>query len=140
MTIHTKTSRILCMVIPFLMFLSCAQQAAKVAETPTIENTLKSLSIFQDSTSIASSDLRASFQKINVAIDSIGYPDAGYQIWERDNKDSTGFTIIIEGSWPDQETYDAIHGHELYKKAMDAETTNWAGINRTQYYRVTKVK
>ena len=128
-------------VIVTLFIYSCTQENNKSdTQVPKIENTLKSVSLFQDSTHADPSKLRASLDKLNQAIDSIGYPDAGYKIWQVDSKDSLGFKFMVEGYWPDQKTYDIIHEHELYKKNRETVKTNFDGLKSTWYYRFKKIK
>lgn len=104
-----------------------------------IENTLKSVSLFKDTLGIDSKQLLADFEKVNKAIAAIGYPDAGYQIWEVKSQDAD-FRYMIEGHWPDMETYRKIHSHELYKQAISVESANWKALEQTWYYRFDKVE
>jgi hypothetical protein len=64
------------------IFFSCKQPTSELKETVKTENTLKSVSIWNDTVSIDPSKLLAAFIRINAAIDSIGYPDAGYELWQ----------------------------------------------------------
>lgn len=125
-------------IIVFLISFSCTQQAPESEIPATIENTMKSMALYQDSVSIDMSKLLASTEKINMVIDSIGYPDAGYQIWSVKSKDTLNFRIMTEASWPDQKAYDIIHDHELYKKALEDEKSSWTGLKRIWYHRLTK--
>lgn len=93
----------------------------------------------QDTLGTDPAQLYAEFERVNVAIDSIGYPDAGYQIWEVNGDDSLGFRFMVEGYWPDQKTYDLIHDHELYKKATSLEFASWSGLKNTWYHRFSRV-
>jgi hypothetical protein len=126
----------------FLLFLySCTPKEAQPVDQPAkIDNTLKSVSLMQDSAGIDATAAFAGLKRVNLAIDSIGYPDAGYKMWEVVGEDSTGFKFMVEGYWPDKETYDLIHDHELYKEATDTEDANWDGLKTIWYHRFKKVK
>ena len=124
-----------------LFIYSCTQENTKSGTpVPKIENTLKSVSLFQDSTNADPGKLQASIEKLNQAIDSIGYPDAGYKIWQVDSQDSLDFKFMVEGYWPDQKTYDIIHEHELYKKIRETVKTNFEALQSTCYHKFKKVK
>jgi len=136
-----KSFRILSLLLVLLIFFSCDQSEDESGDQTKIENTLKSVSLFQDSLGIDPSKLFADFEKVNVAIDSIGYPDAGYKIWEVVSDDSLSFRFMVEGFWPDQKTYEIIHNHELYKKATtENENSSWISLKSTWYYRFNRVR
>jgi hypothetical protein len=70
--------------LPALCFfiLYCSSCTQKKAETEVkIENTLKSVSLLSDSIGIEPHEMFLSLERVNRAIDSIGYPDAGYKLW-----------------------------------------------------------
>ena len=120
---------------------SCAQQ--KVEPEVKIENTSKSVSFWYDSIGIDPHQLFLSMEKTNKAIDSIGYPDAGYKLWIIQSDTNKAYRFMIEGYWPDQAIYDSIHKHELYKKSApwtDAEKKLWEALKQTSYNRFTIVK
>ncbi|KPL08859.1 MAG: hypothetical protein AMS26_23720 [Bacteroides sp. SM23_62] len=88
-------------------------------------------------------EVMASLERINEAIDSIGYPDAGYKLWLVQSDSALDFRFMIEGYWPDQAIYDTIHNHELYKQATkraDEEDEFWESLINTWYNRFTRVK
>lgn len=105
-----------------------------------IENTLKSVSFFIDSVPADPKTTWASLERVNLVIDSIGFPDAGYKLWVVKSKESPEFSMMIEGYWPDQETYDLIHKNDKYKNAVEAERAHWEGLKRIKYYRFTKIR
>ena len=121
------------------IFFSCTQPSSELKEPVKIENTLKSVSLWYDSISIEPTELLASLERVNIAIDSIGYPDAGYRLWLLKSDSIMNFRFMIEGSWPDENGYNIIHDNDLYKKAMDAEEQLWEGLKVIQYNRFTKV-
>lgn len=131
---------ILIALIVTLFAFSCTEKATELDKPIKIENTLKSVSLWLDSIPVDPANFLTYLERINVAIDSIGYPDAGYKLWLVDSKDSLNFKIMIEGYWPDQKTYDIIHNHELYKKEKEADENIWEGMKNTWYYRFTRVK
>jgi len=136
-----KSFRILSLLLVLLIFFSCDQSEDESGDQTKIENTLKSVSLFQDSLGIDPSKLFTDFERVNVAIDSIGYPDAGYKIWEVVSDDSLSFRFMVEGFWPDQKTYEIIHNHELYKKAtIENENSSWISLKSTWYYRFNRVR
>lgn len=94
---------------------------------------LKSISLWSDSSGIDPEMLRSSLDRINKTIDSIGFPGAGYRLWVV-TEDSLEFRFMIEGLWPDQESYDKINEDERYKNAMenymdDAEEQLWNSLD-----------
>ena len=135
----TKTSLISILLILFalLIFFSCKQPTSELKGTVKIENTLKSVSIWNDTIAIDPSKLLASFERINASIDSIGYPDAGYKLWQLKSDSINRF--LVEGFWPNQNVYNVIHDHELYKTAMENEEQIWEGLEMAWYNRFTKV-
>jgi hypothetical protein len=135
----TKTNLISILLLFFALpiYFSCTQPTSESEDTIKIENTLKSVSIWHDSVAIDPSELLASFERINAAIDSIGYPDAGYKLWQLESDSINRF--LVEGFWPDRNGYNAIHDHELYKTAMEAEEQIWEGLEMAWYNRFIKV-
>ena len=125
----------------FIIFLfSCTQ---KKAETEVkIENTLKSVSFYSDSAGIEPQEMFVSLERINKAIDSIGYPDAGYTIWLVQSDTNKAYRFMIEGYWPDQAIYDTIHNHELYKQAHSISEKDelWNALKKVTYDRFIIVK
>ena len=119
---------------------SCDQSAKKTSENAQVKNTLKSVSLFQDSIGIDPIQLLASFKEVNKAIDSIGYPNAGYMLWEVISDDPLEFRFMVEGYWPNKETYDLIHENELYKEAITKENATWANLKSTWYNRFNKIE
>ena len=119
---------------------SCNTQVSDTEEPAKIENTLQSVSYFQDTVGIDPTVLFKSFTLFNEVIDEIGYPDAGYKLWMRES-DTSDVRFMIEGLWPDQATYDIIHDHQLF---IDARRTVIAtapdGLVSVKYYRFEKVK
>ena len=135
-----KTQTVFPFVLTTLIIISCTQQDKGSEQIPGIENTLKSVSLWIDSIPADPVKLLGSFERINQAIDSIGYPDAGYKFWQVDSQDSLSFKFMIEGYWPNLETYEKIHEHELYKQVMVAEKSDFEGLKNTWYHRFKKVK
>ena len=118
---------------------SCAPAVSEKAESQ-IENTLKSVSLVKDTVSIDQTEFLASLERINEAIDSIGYPDAGYELWIVQSDTVTDFRFMVNGNWPNQEVYDEIHEHELYKSALEPEEELWNKLTTTLYCRFTRVR
>ncbi len=119
---------------------SCTQKDIEKKEFSKIENTLISVSHWQDSLKVDPTKLLASIERINKAIDSIGYPDAGYELWLVQSDTEAEFRFLINGYWPNQQVYDEIHNHELYKNATEWDTDLWKNLYMTQYNRFTRVK
>ena len=136
-----KSFVILIALSVIMIFYSCEEKAIESDKPIKIENTLKSVSLWLDSIPVDPANLLTYLERVNVAIDSIGYPDAGYKLWLVDSKDSLDFKIMIEGYWPDQKTYDIIHNHELYKKERKFIEKNFLeGMKITWHSRFTRVK
>lgn len=136
----THLSILLFFTVIAVLFLTGSFDNKKIdtGKNPPIKNTLKSVSLFKDTVGVEASQLFADMENINAAIAEIGYPDAGYKIWEvrGDGKD---FRFMVEGYWPDLETYRKIHDHELYKKAIGVKYESWAALKSTWYNKFDKV-
>lgn len=118
----------------------CTQNKA-VPET-RIDNTLKSVTFFYDSVGIDPHLLFLSLEQMNKAIDSIGYPDAGYKVWLVQSDTNKAYRFMIEGYWPNQAIYDTIHNSVLYKDANEAVSRDeiWKALKDVSYNRFTLVK
>ena len=79
-------------------------------------------------------------EQFNKAIDSIGYPDAGYKLWIIQNDSTKDFRYLIEGYWPNQAIYDTIHNHVLYKDIHNVQENFWEGMKSKFYNRFTVVR
>jgi len=119
---------------------SCTQKVQESEKVVKIENTLKSISLLTDSIRAEPSGLVATFERMNKAIDSIGYPDAGYKLWLIQSDSPKDFRFMIEGNWPNQDIYNTIHNHELYKNAGKEMEEYWSRLKRISYNRFTLVK
>ena len=118
---------------------SCNTQVPDTEEPAKIENTLQSVSYFQDTVGIDPAALLKLFSSMNEVIDEIGYPDAGYKLWMRQS-DNSDVRFMVEGLWPDQAAYDLIHNHQLFKDARTASSAAMDGLVFAKYYRFEKVK
>lgn len=118
----------------------CTQNKA-VPET-RIDNTLKSVTYFYDSVGIDPHLLFISLEQMNKAIDSIGYPDAGYKVWLVQSDTNKAYRFVIEGYWPNQAIYDTIHNSVLYKDANEAVSSDeiWKALKDVSYNRFKLVK
>ena len=117
----------------------CNSKKGEAQETVKIPNTLQSVSYFQDTIGMDPQELLTFFNKWNKAIDEIGYPDAGYKIWVI-QEDTSNINYMIEGYWPDQETYDKIHDHELYQKVYEEAKGKLESFISVEYHRFKKIK
>jgi len=123
------------------MIASCTQKGKETESTLKIENTLKSVSLMYDSIGIDPSLLFNMFEKANKAIDSIGYPDAGYKLWLLQGDEPKDFRFMLEGYWPNQAIYDTIHKNEIYLNAWNSiDEEVWNKLKRISYYRFILVK
>ena len=119
---------------------SCIQKDNEKEECLKIENTLKSVSLWQDSLKVDPAKLLVSLEQVNKAIDSIGYPDAGYRLWLVQSDTVADYRFLINGYWPNQEVYDEIHNHELYNNATEWDKELWNNLHMIRYDRFTRVK
>ena len=117
---------------------SCKQKVKESENIVKIENSLKSISFWRDSIGIDPAELLPVFEQINKSIDSIGYPDAGYKLWIVQGDSSKNFKYMIEGAWPDQETYNLIHNHKLFDVA--ARDKMMSRFKMVSYYRFSLAK
>jgi len=118
---------------------SCNTKKEEVQETVKIQNTLQSVSFWQDTLGLDPQELLTFFNNWNNAIDEIGYPDAGYKIWVI-QEDTSNVKYMIEGYWPDQEAYNKIHDHELYQKVYEENKRIWDGLINVEYHRFKEIK
>ena len=121
-----------------IIIVGCIQN--KTVPETRIENTLKSVSFWSDSIGKDPHELFLSFDRVNKVIDSIGYPDAGYNLWLIQSDSSKDIRFLIEGYWPNQALYDTIHANELYKNAFEKEMKLLGGLKMISYNRFTLVK
>jgi hypothetical protein len=125
----------------FFIVLICCLCTPKSENVVKIENTLKSVSLFSDSAGVNPSDLMSVIERMNKAIDSIGYPDAGYKLWIVQSDTFKDYRFMLEGYWPDQAAYDLIHNNDLYKNANKGEdVTIWENLKSVSYNRFVIVK
>ena len=132
-----KKNFFLSMIITIII-VSCIQN--KTVPETRIENTLKSVSFWSDSIGKDPHELFLSFDRVNKVIDSIGYPDAGYNLWLIQSDSVKDIRFLIEGYWPNQALYDTIHANELYKNAFEKEMKLLGGLKMISYNRFTLVK
>ena len=130
---------VIMIVIISVISISCNDQTKAPAEKTKIENTLKSVSFFQDSVGHDPLVLLEAFTTMNEAIDEIGYPDAGYKVWLIQS-DTSDVRFLVEGFWPNQDVYNEIHDHQLYKEAAKLNENNWDGLISLEYHRFKKIK
>ena len=138
----TKISLIgvLSMFLIFFFCSSCTQKGKESGKVAKIENTLKSVSFLYDSVKVEPAAVLSMLDGINNAIDSIGYPDAGYKLWLVEGDSVTKFRFLLEGYWPNQALYDTIHKNILYRNAFNRGNKIWSGINNISYHRFSLVK
>ena len=117
---------------------SCTQKAKVSENASKIENTLVSVSFWKDTLGLAPSECLASIKKINKAIDSIGYPDAGYKLWLIQGDTNKNNRFMMEGYWPNQAVYDTIHSNVLFKNV--SRDVLLGKLKMVEYYRFTIVK
>ncbi|MCJ7448211.1 MAG: hypothetical protein MUO72_10990 [Bacteroidales bacterium] len=139
---RTKTYFIGFMAMFLIVFFcySCLQKVKESQDVAKIENTLKSVSLIYDSIGVNPSEMLSSFERINKAIDSIGYPDAGYKLWLVQSDSTKDFRFMLEGHWPNQAIYDTIHKNKLYKDTFNEEMKFWRGAKSVSYNRFILVK
>jgi hypothetical protein len=128
-------------LISALIIVCCTQK--KAVPEIKLESALKSVSFWHDSVGIDPHELFLSLERVNKAIDSIGYPDAGYKLWLVQSDTNKAYRFMMEGYWPNQALYDTIHNHELYKNsnpATKAEEDLWKALKSVNYNRFTIVK
>ena len=124
-----------------LIIVSCTQKQAE--PEAKIENTLKSVSFWYDSIGVDPHELLLSIERTNKVIDTIGYPDAGYELWLVQSDTNKAYRFMIEGYWPNQAIYDTIHNHQLYKNnnpTTKAEEDLWKALKGVDYNRFTHVE
>lgn len=126
----------LIMILSFLLS-SCTNKSEEADSKAKVENTLISVSLLKDTLGYDLEELKQMYKVVNEAIDEIGYPDAGYELWINQDDDAD-IRFINIGYWPDQEVYDIIHKDQRYIDADDAESGKWDGFERVGYNRFEK--
>jgi hypothetical protein len=121
------------------VFQACNNSSPANEEPVKIENTLQSVSYFKDTANVDPLVLKEAFNSVNDAIAEIGYPDAGYKTWII-QPDSSEIRFMVQGHWPDQETYTKIHDAQLYKDAIAATESVFESLEWVEYHRFEKVK
>ncbi|MFH1765849.1 MAG: nuclear transport factor 2 family protein [Gemmatimonadota bacterium] len=104
--------------------------------TPTARKSVTLLNLPPNATE---GDLVGMFSAMNAAIQGMGYQGAGYGLWKAGGAqipDATplGFDYLLEGMWPDQATYDAIHEAEAYTAAAEEGEEIWNRIAPNTVY------
>ena len=130
---------VIMIVIISVISISCNDQNKESEETTKIENTLKSVSFWQDTVGRDPLVLLKVFTTMNEAIDEIGYPDAGYKVWLI-QADTSNIRFLIEGYWPNQDVYNEIHDHQLYIEARKLIEIDLNGLINLKYHRFKKIK
>lgn len=87
---------------------------------------------------LQSEDMEEEFMTItkdfNQALKEIGYPDIKYKVWkERSGRDGK-YTYFYQTIWPDQATYDKVHSHEKYHKAVEKHGSRYEELVSEDVY------
>ena len=125
------------LVILSLIVISCNNRNKEAEEQVKIENTLISVGLVKDTLGYDLEELRKAYLILNEAIDEIGYPNAGYDLWINQSEDSE-IRFLNIGYWPDQEVYDKIHKDQRYIDAGNAQPGQWDGYVVVDYNRFKK--
>ena len=80
-------------------------------------------------------DVKASLEKVNAAIASIGYPGSGYSFYQVGDQEVDQYRFMVEGSWPSEQAYDKIHDSEEWKAATSEDSEMWDEILKDRLYR-----
>jgi hypothetical protein len=135
-----KKTIFLCLIIALIIG-SCSQKAKVNEKAAKIENTLISVALFTDSVGVDPSKVLQVIERRNKAVDSLGYPDAGYKLWLVKGDSIKNFRFMTIGSWPNQAIYDSIHKNKIYLRSLKLTPEEEAfGIKTYSYYRFTLVK
>ena len=75
----------------------------------------------------------------NDAILSAGYAGNGYSLWKIDEAQNPEYTpvgsgYVLEGFWTDEETYDLVHGLDVYQTIDQATTELFDRVSTGQRY------
>ena len=95
---------------------------------------LKSHHLFNLPEGTTESDLAGALQEMNRAIAESGHPNAGYRLWKVTGEQSGEYSYLFEGDWPDQATYDAIHGTESWNKEWERLQSTFEPILESEVY------
>ena len=124
-------------IVLSLLVISCNQVSEETEKPIKIENTLISVGLLKDTVGVNLEELKIMYQAINAAIDEIGYPDAGYDIWINQNEEAENRFIHI-GYWPDQEAYSTIHKDQRYIDSDSLYIGLFDHVELVQYDRFNK--
>ncbi len=109
------------------IFYSCQREAASTQpqKTPQIESMppVKSVLLYDT--------ILTALADINAVITTIEPREAGHSLWKVQSDTIPDYKYLIQGHWPDPASYDSIHVHPAFRKALDdnihvfTETRKW---------------
>jgi hypothetical protein len=106
---------LLCLCLCLLPSVAMAQASTQALSSDP-GSQLKSVHLFSLTFDVEEALLINALQSLNEAVAEVGYPEFGYRLWEVSIGDDGTFTHLLEGTWPNQETYDEIHRAEVFRQ------------------------
>ena len=113
------------MILRTVALCACLVSAADVAQAQVRvvsddpPPSFKSVHFFNLTWDAEEAFLVEALQDLNSAIEEIGYPDAGYRLWKVSTRREGRYAYLLEGVWPDQVAYDAIHASAIWQRAVE---------------------
>ncbi len=95
----------------------------------------KSLHLFDLPQDMTEADLTSMFNKMNAAVERLGYPGAGYFLYKTLSNDAPNYRYYFEGVWPSEATYKAIYDDAAFKKAAEETNNTYQKIKAVEIYR-----
>ena len=106
---------------------------AQVKISPSV---VKSIMLYDTIQGIPLDTVLSALEKINLVIRNIDDRPAGYSLWQVQSDTIQDYRYLIQGTWPDQDSYDLIHQHPEFRKVLDnhidvlSQTRKWKDLPR----------
>ena len=108
------------------------------------ENEVKSVLLYHQIEAFSKDSIVAVLDDINSVIDQIDPNSKGYSLWQVQSDTISDFTLLIQGHWANQQSYDVIHADSSFRRVLDKHlpvlkhTRNWDFYHRYERYKVSK--
>ena len=124
---------VLTVVMAIVLFCACQPQKTQAVEEVVEEQGayVKSVLLYDTIRKWPIDTILDALADINLVIAEIETRQAGYSLWRVQSDTIPDYRYLIQGHWPDQASYDSIHVHPDFRKALDdnlhifTETRKW---------------
>lgn len=104
-------------------------------DKPPAPASYKSLHLFDLPQGMTEAELTGMFNKMNAAVEQLGYPGAGYFLYKTTGNDTPNYRYYFEGVWPNEAAYKVIHNDAAFKKAAEETNDTYQKIKAVEIYR-----